>query len=381
VKPGLTYLKAIFVLILAFAFFSCNQPAEKSSAKGDSIFQSPQTNLPKDVLSSESEFAESPAVKRSYPSNYHQYTRDTNLVSQYIRCIFQDSKGDLWFGSVGDGVIRYDGSSLVYFSKTENLSGNCIQAIAEDKLGNLWFGTDGGLSKYDGTKFTNFSEKEGIKSNYVLSLLIDRSGSVWVGNSEGIYRCDLSSNEKVFTNFPIRATGSFKSIIEDKLGNLWFASNNDGVFRYDRKTLSHISKKDGLRNDSVGHILQDKKGDLWFSTGHKGVSRYNGNFFMNYTRESGLCGNSVLISYEDRSGNIWFSANAAAKCRLCCYNGTSFTSFTEEDGLTDLCVQSFCEDKAGNLWIGSGGGLFRFDAAKKRFTSVTKKGPWPKKFR
>jgi len=41
---------------------------------------------------------------------------DTTLVSQYIRSIFQDSKGNLWFGTIGEGVVRYDTKTLTYFS-------------------------------------------------------------------------------------------------------------------------------------------------------------------------------------------------------------------------------------------------------------------------
>jgi ligand-binding sensor domain-containing protein len=38
------------------------------------------------------------------------------LVSQYIRSIFQDSKGNLWFGTIGDGVVRYDKKLAILFN-------------------------------------------------------------------------------------------------------------------------------------------------------------------------------------------------------------------------------------------------------------------------
>ncbi|MFM9950048.1 MAG: two-component regulator propeller domain-containing protein [Saprospiraceae bacterium] len=67
---------------------------------------------------------------------------DTTLVSQYIRSIFQDSKGNLWFGTIGEGVVRYDGKTLTYFSNPDGFISNSVYAINEDKNGNLWFGTD-----------------------------------------------------------------------------------------------------------------------------------------------------------------------------------------------------------------------------------------------
>ena len=49
---------------------------------------------------------------------------DTGLVSQYIRSIFQDSKGNFWFGPAGQSVARYDVKTLKYFSKIEFFHGN-----------------------------------------------------------------------------------------------------------------------------------------------------------------------------------------------------------------------------------------------------------------
>ncbi len=84
---------------------------------------------------------------------------DTTLVSQYFRSIFQDSKGNLWFGSLGEGVVRYDEKTLTYFSNPDGFYNQTVYAINEDKNGNMWFGTRGfGLSRYDGKTFTNFSE-------------------------------------------------------------------------------------------------------------------------------------------------------------------------------------------------------------------------------
>ena len=102
-------------------------------------------------------------------------------------------------GTNGDGVFRYDGKSLTYFSPEKGFGSSAVRELAEDKSGNLWFGTDGGVSKYDGKQFTNFTVKEGLISNDVWSLLIDRSGSIWVGTLEGVCRY----NGKSFSNFPI----------------------------------------------------------------------------------------------------------------------------------------------------------------------------------
>jgi ligand-binding sensor domain-containing protein len=84
--------------------------------------------------------------------------------------ILEDKSGNLWFGTYGGGVSKYDGKSLsagqagfTHFTDKEGLSNNVVRSILEDKSGNLWFGTaGGGVSKYDGKSFTHFTDKEGL---------------------------------------------------------------------------------------------------------------------------------------------------------------------------------------------------------------------------
>ena len=54
-------------------------------------------------------------------------------VSPFVRRIFQDRRGHLWFGTNGEGVARYDGKSLEYFSIDEGFGGEVRQACASDE--------------------------------------------------------------------------------------------------------------------------------------------------------------------------------------------------------------------------------------------------------
>ncbi len=54
------------------------------------------------------------------------------------------------------------------FGKLQGLKYPAIFSVIEDKSGNLWFGTvGGGIYKYDGMFFTNYTEKEGLCNNYI----------------------------------------------------------------------------------------------------------------------------------------------------------------------------------------------------------------------
>jgi ligand-binding sensor domain-containing protein len=360
------FISLIFITITSVTFISCNEHNKSNSKDSKANESTFVTTVPDFQKDSVNETAESPIVIRSTVpliSKGHE-NDDTLQVSQYIRRIFQDKNGNLWFGTVTDGVCRYDGKSLTYFTPKDGFAGWGVQSISEDKDGNLWFGTSGGVSKYDGNKFTNFTEVNGLKSNLVLSMLIDKFENIWVGTGMGVFKL----NAETFTNFPLPTQNNIeiKSIVEDKTGNIWFATNGAGVFRYDGKSVTNISKKDGLSSDIVNNILADRDGNIWFAT-KEGLSNYSSlgmpsRHFETFTINNGLSSNDTWNLYQDKTGNIWISVRGDVQR----YDRNSFRSFGPKDGLT-------------NIWVGASNGLFRFDG--KSFINVTKKGPWPKHFR
>jgi ligand-binding sensor domain-containing protein len=218
------------------------------------------------------------------------------LVGQVIRSIFQDSKGNLWFGTLGDGIVRYDGKTLKYYSKSEFFQGNnsvdhnygnSVHAIAEDKNGNIWFGTEHGAIKYDGKTFRSYTEKNGLSNIGVgrKSILIDKSGNIWVGTAGGVFRYIPSADSiggKCFLLFHLLALINVTDIMEDKTGNIWFASQYNGVFRYDGKAIKNITGKQGLGDNYAGGMAQDKTGNFWF-TMKGGICRYDGKNFTEFT--------------------------------------------------------------------------------------------------
>ncbi|HEX3532207.1 MAG TPA: two-component regulator propeller domain-containing protein [Thermoanaerobaculia bacterium] len=297
-------------------------------------------------------------------------------ISQYIRRMFQDKAGNIWFGTETDGVCRYDGRSLIYFTpQVDGLSGTAVRDMAQDERGDLWFATRGGVSRYDGTTFIRFKTTDGLANDQVWSLLLDRTGAFWFGTEGGVSRF----NGKIFTTFPIpaadliqspRADQSSKliySIIQDKAGHIWFGSNGGGVYRYDGSSLTNFSEKEGLCNNFVQSIIEDRAGNLWFGTRFGGLCKYDGTAFTRFTRKEGLTKDSVWTLYQDQAGIIWAGTAGGGACR---YDGKTLTCYGEKDGLGNLYVQSILEDTNGQLWFGTSGGVYRFNG--KTFTNFTK---------
>jgi len=319
---------------------------------------------------------------------------DPGIVSQYIRSIFQDSKGNFWFGTVGQSVVRYDGTTLKYYSEVEFFQGKSIHAIDEDKNGNIWFGTDHGVIKYDarlpdgqGSTFKSYTENNGLSNIKVgrKCILIDKSGTIWVGTQGGAFRYSPSADStggKCFSLFDLLPSVNIKDIMEDKDGNIWFASQDDGVFCYNPsatlrsngKAIKNITGKEGLGDNYAGGMIQDKTGNFWF-TMKGGICRYDpAAGFTEFTTKDGLGGSEVWGIYLEKSGIIWITARGSTtRYDPSISNSKAFTVYTVEDGL-NCCVQSMYQDKTGNMWWGAGQGLYRFDG--KRFYQVKQKGPW-----
>jgi len=150
----------------------------------------------------------SPKVIKSFTSVGLAPDFDTTLVSQYIRSIFEDSKGNLWFGTIDEGVVKYDKSTLTYFSNPEGFIQSSVFAINEDHGGNVWFGTDQGVYKYDGKVFKNYRQKDGLDQIDISrkGILVDKSGTLWVGTHGGVYTYDPFAEAiggQAFSLFPL----------------------------------------------------------------------------------------------------------------------------------------------------------------------------------
>jgi signal transduction histidine kinase/ligand-binding sensor domain-containing protein/AraC-like DNA-binding protein len=279
-----------------------------------------------------------------------KYMDETHgMQSSYTTCVLEDRRGNLWFGTMGSGVSRYNGTSFTHFTVNEGLSNNMVLSILEDSQGNLWFGTwGGGVNMYNGETFTHFSFKDGLISNAVISICEDSQGNLWFGTLGG---GASKYNGKTITNFTTNEglTGNdVRSIIEDSQGNLWFGTNG-GASVFNGKTITNLTVREGLSNDMVLAILEDSKGNLWLGTGG-GLSKFNGEAFTNYYIEEGLSDNGVQSILEDSRGNLWFGTFDGG---VNMYNGESFTHYTELEGLSDNRVNSILEDSRGNLWFGT----------------------------
>jgi len=322
---------------------------------------------------------QTPALKQNtiFPQIH---TNLNGMVREFVRTMYQDTKGNYWFGTNGNGIIRYDGQTL----ETITIEGihpyMRVIEIVEDKTGNVWFGTSDGLIKYDGKKFTTFSKKEGLQgeNEEIWGLTIDKSGLIWVGAIGGVSHFDgekfmpFSLPDSMVENPKHMLSDKLVlKIIEDKSGTIWLVTDGNGIFKYNKGEFTHLTNKNGLTDNNTADILEDKQGNIWIGTFFGGISKFDGTTFTNFTKDGIIKGVETGGFYEDSKGNIWFTAENVGLYK---YDGTNFTLYTTENGLTSNLVLSIFEDNKGQLWFGTWQGLCIYDGVK--FMNASFKEPW-----
>lgn len=138
----------------------------------------------------------------------------------HIRSVLADSKGRIWIGNNGIGVILIKGETLTHFSKeqgrlipmdkfiyntqnnqTEKNTGiQSVFAIEEDSEGNIWFGDrDSGVWKFDGKTLTNYSIDKSLSTQMTWSIYKDNRDNLLFGMADGgVYQFNGKTFEKRF---------------------------------------------------------------------------------------------------------------------------------------------------------------------------------------
>jgi len=251
----------------------------------------------------------------------------TNITGKPISgafcSVFEDSKGNFWFGTFGAGVYYYDGKSFQHFTTREGLADNSVVPVYEDKDGIIWLGTAGGVSRYDGKSFQNFTTADGLANNDVHTIVQDKTGKIWVGT-----RGDISVYDgKTFTTLTDKDGKTFRNVwcmIKDKNDNIWFGA--DGLWRYDGSAFTQIDQV------GAGVMIEDKQGNVLTSIGGP-IFRYDEQSLSN--KKPGVT--VIKTKYEGRrnlpfgmlwanDGSVWLGSDRYS------YDGDSLTGFKAVTG-------------------------------------------------
>ena len=128
------------------------------------------------------------------------------------------------------------------YTINEGLSQSLVETIVQDENYTLWIGTQDGLNKFDGKTFQHIEtdSDRGLLSQSITCSEASKDGKVWFGTGKGLTLYDPKIGGFETYN-PIKKTISVKSISEDKDGNIWVASESNGIFLFDLKSKKFTS--------------------------------------------------------------------------------------------------------------------------------------------
>jgi len=340
---------------------------------------------------------------------FMHYVHDSNdpksLSNNVVLSIYEDRSGVIWIGTYTGGINRFNPNQKKFShhhhdpENPNSLSCNMITSVYEDNTGFLWIGTDGGgLNRINTDGLDNFSpiwthykndlyNPNSISGDRILSIYQDKLGVMWFGTNEGgLNKFIHSTNEKIsgfihYKHFP----GNPRSLIvdevtciyEDNANQLWIGTGR-GLNKFNRQTETFIrysSDSDNpitLSNDGITCILEDKKGNFWVGT-EDGLNKFDRQketvirYIHDPDNPNSRIYNEITSIYEDKSGTLWIGTANGLK-RFDHQTGV-FSHFKKKDGLPNNFICGILEDDDKKLWLSTRNGLSQYSPQTGNFTN------------
>ncbi len=318
-------------------------------------------------------------------NNQYQFSHldiSNGLSHNQINCIYKDSQGFMWFGTMS-GLNRYDGYTFKIFKHknkdSTSINDNYIINIYEGPQHKLWILTRGGYNVYDPIteKFDqNFSKQLSLLNIHsdLKSIKKDKFGNFWfVDPKTGVYKHDpVTKKTTQFKHVNGDGSSLYSNTITDisanNNGDIWIIYLNGLFEKIDHKT-NKIAQRVYVINKLYGqqknyyNLFSDKQNGLWiFDPGNPhGVYYFNQekNIFKNITKNSGidhLSSDLVTNITQDDKNIIWVGTDHGGVNLIDKSDFKIKCLVNKEDDNKSLCQNStsaIYTDKSGIVWIGT----------------------------
>jgi ligand-binding sensor domain-containing protein/two-component sensor histidine kinase len=289
--------------------------------------------------------------------SFIKYTVYDGLVSNPVRCIYQDKKGYIWIGTY-DGLSRYDGYQFKNFTSVNGLSHSVVNNIFEAGEKLLIAENDGSVDVIHNNitiekslKVASAVNAFGVHNNRILGTT-DSHGFIEYKNNS------IASTSGKNYRMPL---GNFLSLNDTMILS---AGTDDDIYLY---------KKDFTIQDSlelpgmvIASIVQDSKKRIWIcssigllllqitpeNTLHISTEPLPVEFNFSILNEA-----SITSIIEEKDGSFWIST---LKGLVHVFPDGNFYVYNEKDGLPSARIFALHLDKEENLWIGTSLGLAKY---------------------
>jgi signal transduction histidine kinase/ligand-binding sensor domain-containing protein/CheY-like chemotaxis protein len=317
-----------------------------------------------------------------------------SLPGNRIEDIYEDASGKIWIATYNNGTCCLnpkDSSFIPYVIDRDNSYASRVRTLFEDSDGNLFFGTRGGLYIFhpESNEFSLYADSKhkfsNLTNNSVLCSYMDDNNGLWLGTHYGgINYADLE--RKPFVHFTEQEddirflnSSSVFAFAQDK--DRLYVGTENGLNVFDKRTgtfkyLVHDPEnRNSLTYNDVKTIALDRKGNLWIGTNLGGLDYYMSETgrFIHYRPSPGdstgiLC-DKIYTVHVDSRNNLWLLSNTdwdeqPSFLSLLKNGSKEFIHFRN-----DFYISIF-ENSDGNLRIGGINGFWLYDTDNEKFTFI-----------
>ncbi len=253
----------------------------------------------------------------------------------------------------------------------------------------LWVGTlCDGLFYYDFISSSSLVKLpiKGFPQQPILAIETDRDSSVLIGiDGQGIWKIDKHANkviavykENMDDPSSLPGNGVYDIFRDKESGRTWICSVTGGASFFEQSSpaitrIKHqINKSNSLNNNHVNQIIEDHLGNLWFATDN-GISYWNRTsnkwktFFQNGREQAHV----FLSLCEDKEGRIWCGSYSSGIYIIDGETGVKLAHYSKKKiGIIpkfNFVFEIYC-DSAGDVWIGSNSGpVYCYLSKEKKF--------------
>jgi len=279
------------------------------------------------------------------------------LPDDGVPSLAQDAAGNLWVGTVNNGVLRLGKSGVEKFTSLRGLPNNRVAALLVDREGSVWAGTNAGLLRLSDAPFSTYNGDQGLSDDYVRAVAEARDGTLWIGTSRGLNRWRNGRLDASYTAADGLTSDSVLSLLEDRDGSLLVGSYTAGLLRWrDGRLVARYDNAHGMPgSNQVRALAQQADGTLWIGT-TRGLVRMRDGAFEHFGVAAGLPREFIISLHLARDGSLWVgTANGAARI----VDGrVQVVDMRGMNGAQD--VFDFEEDADGTLWFATDRGLLRY---------------------
>lgn len=282
-------------------------------------------------------------VSRFDGVNFKTYSKKEGLPTSLVFSVCEDNNGGIWFGT-GKGLALLKDNKIIRFDSAFKFPQSGIRSITKFEDGTLWLSENNSVVHIDPTNLKNpliKVYKPNLKVEQIMfrDVWKNKKGEIIAGCEHGCFY--LKNDSLVRYNDMTTAAYQMVELPDDVE---WFNGWLQPIRTY-KKGVS-IGNID-LGSGTLG-MTKDKQGNVWIATWERGIYKYDGKNFINFSTKEGLTYNTFWGVNMDSSENIWFSSwgNGLFK-----YSNESFTRITEKAGLPSNNILSVAEGTDKKVWI------------------------------